>query len=726
MPCTDLRLCKRVCLEHGYGGFVVKSGAAFFQKRARSALLGHARCAAAPSLGCGAAGPSAVPTLLVAPAPSAGSSREEEHREWIEAMERTVVDLRGLAEQCRFERDRASAEGDAAAAERAGAQLGRLNRQQARVASALWAAQGGHPDTTAFCCESLSLLLGAAAGVAHEDAAAGAAARAWGVGPGDGGGADGASGTSAAAVATRGSSPRQLSAGARPDHPQADGASSSGAAAPAARAPSPCRQSADSRLPEGLQAQRLDAAGPAAMAMEPASAGGGKGPGRGPGRGPGKGGRSPPPAPRGAKGGKRGRTPLGRRFHWQGLSADRLRGTVFERDATVAAAGAPERALNLAAVERLFSDPQMEDVSRPSGGDNEVRVLSASRAQHVYIVMHRVLGPSATVADVEQLARGLEQLSLADGSSVPPQDAESLELLGTALPTAEEAAELEGLEGVLEARLRRVERLLMPLVRVPRADVRLRVLQLAMQAPSMQAYLRARAGRLAEVARALRGSDALRRLLRAVARLGSWINSSDPGAQGGFALSSALGKLRYFRALRGDRSVSLLHVAVLAAAGGDAEAAGALGGQLGRELQGLREASREDVGELGQAVADFASEAEWLKNESERHGGPGDGGYTTEARRRLVRMREEELAPRVAELQSTWGEAKAELRAALTFFAEPQEPAPGDGIDAGAAERLLRTVDAFRCDLQRAASEVCSQPERFAAVCAGSAARALS
>jgi len=39
----------------------------------------------------------------------------------------------------------------------------------------------------------------------------------------------------------------------------------------------------------------------------------------------------------------------------------------------------------------------------------------------------------------------------------------------------------------------------------------------------------------------------------------------------GFAVSSALGKLRLFRAVREDKAVSLLHIAILAAAGAEAQ-----------------------------------------------------------------------------------------------------------------------------------------------------------
>ena len=65
---------------------------------------------------------------------------------------------------------------------------------------------------------------------------------------------------------------------------------------------------------------------------------------------------------------------------------------------------------------------------------------------------------------------------------------------------------------------------------------------------------------LMTAAGALRSSASLRCLLHAVACLGSWINSADACANTGFSLSSSLGKLRHFRALRGHREVSLLHV----------------------------------------------------------------------------------------------------------------------------------------------------------------------
>merc|ERR1712151_98119 len=96
-------------------------------------------------------------------------------------------------------------------------------------------------------------------------------------------------------------------------------------------------------------------------------------------------------------------------------------------------------------------------------------------------------------------------------------------------------------------------------------------------------------------------SVSLRCLLKAVAGLGSWINA-DESVHTGFALSSALGKLRHFRAMRGHQDMSLLHVAIIIAAGGDPKKTVAFASRLCGELVGLPEAAGENLQDLRQEV----------------------------------------------------------------------------------------------------------------------------
>eukprot|EP00913_Durusdinium_trenchii_P032072 g30035.t1 len=124
----------------------------------------------------------------------------------------------------------------------------------------------------------------------------------------------------------------------------------------------------------------------------------------------------------------------------------------------------------------------------------------------------------------------------------------------------------------------------------------------------LHAVLKGRMECLHGVCEALRDSLALRRFLRTVAKLGSWINSADPEMEKGFAISSALGKLRLFRAVREDKAVSLLHIAILAAAGAEVPVVQRLCSSLSLELECLDQVVREDLADLEQAIKNFATE----------------------------------------------------------------------------------------------------------------------
>eukprot|EP00930_Biecheleria_cincta_P039444 TRINITY_DN27123_c0_g1_i1.p1 TRINITY_DN27123_c0_g1~~TRINITY_DN27123_c0_g1_i1.p1 ORF type:complete len:742 (+),score=110.47 TRINITY_DN27123_c0_g1_i1:58-2283(+) len=417
-------------------------------------------------------------------------------------------------------------------------------------------------------------------------------------------------------------------------------------------------------------------------------------------------------------------TPLGRRFHWQGLSADRVRGTVFDENCD----SMKPHALNLEAIQKLFTHAQEEkqESSASTTCSTPRHVFSQQRAQHLSIVLRRVLGSSSCDKEIESLARDLEAVELSSPMAdlLLQRDSESLELLATALPNSDEAALLQA--AALDPNLRPVpEKLVLPLVRIPRPAERLRALRLGSQAEALASVLLQRIHRLKTAGAALKASEALRGLLQAVVQLGRWINGSDADRECGFTLPSALGKLRQFRALRGNREISLLHVVALTAARGDPTVVGELGKRLRQDLDGLSDAAREDLGQLAEAVTGFRAEAIWLeaeastKREADSHASAYF--YDQDVRERMLAIYRNELVGRAEALEAAWKSARAELRGVLAFFAEPLAEKPG--VESAthsdkAIEHLFQTVDDFQAEMLKAADQVSKYPQRFRAVLA--------
>eukprot|EP00746_Dinoflagellata_sp_MGD_P050905 gnl/MRDRNA2_/MRDRNA2_227456_c0_seq1.p1 gnl/MRDRNA2_/MRDRNA2_227456_c0~~gnl/MRDRNA2_/MRDRNA2_227456_c0_seq1.p1 ORF type:complete len:279 (-),score=51.25 gnl/MRDRNA2_/MRDRNA2_227456_c0_seq1:136-972(-) len=214
---------------------------------------------------------------------------------------------------------------------------------------------------------------------------------------------------------------------------------------------------------------------------------------------------------------------------------------------------------------------------------------------------------------------------------------------------------------------------------------------------------------LSAASHALRESQTFKNLLHVIAQLGSWINSADLQSQPGFALSSALGKLHQFRAFRGDRNLSLLHIVVLSASGGKHAEVKALGKQLQAELATVTEAARVDLRELGQCILACRSEADWLASEFHIAENSTDD-YNEDARGKLKRIYQEFSLAFTDELENAWAETRQELEATLAFFAERVQPGQGWEL---CVENLLRTVDEFRRSFLRAVQEILQQPKRF-------------
>ncbi|CAE7018938.1 FMNL1 [Symbiodinium sp. CCMP2456] len=456
---------------------------------------------------------------------------------------------------------------------------------------------------------------------------------------------------------------------------------------------------------------------------EPGSHEGAGSPGKASVKGPpgkGKGGKKGPPMPseavgaadgkgKGQKGpalpaGKGGRirkvTPLGRRFHWKELPADKLKGTVFD---DIHASNSLE--VQFDGLKNYFADD--DELGKAPGAsasstkdDGPITVFETSRTQNIAIVLRGIFGQMPTTQETEALAMGLEAVDAARAGPVAHcLDAERTSLLPTAMPTAEEAAQL--LSHPAE-RLRNIERLVLPLARLPRARQRVRALHLSANAERDAAMLQGRLDALGAACHALRGSLALRRFLRTVAKLGSWINSSDPEMEKGFAVSSALGKLRLFRALRKDKAVSLLHMALLAAAGGEVAVLQGLCSSFALELEALEPAAREDLADLDKAIQQFAAEEAWLLAEAD------DPANSIAVRAKLRAIHQELVLPARHQLQSAWAALRIDLGVTLRYFAEAEAP-----TFEAAAEQLFQTLHAFQKDVATASSEILSQPRRF-------------
>eukprot|EP00747_Dinoflagellata_sp_TGD_P156406 gnl/TRDRNA2_/TRDRNA2_177659_c0_seq2.p1 gnl/TRDRNA2_/TRDRNA2_177659_c0~~gnl/TRDRNA2_/TRDRNA2_177659_c0_seq2.p1 ORF type:complete len:815 (-),score=144.84 gnl/TRDRNA2_/TRDRNA2_177659_c0_seq2:306-2750(-) len=467
---------------------------------------------------------------------------------------------------------------------------------------------------------------------------------------------------------------------------------------------------------------------------------------------------------------------LGRRFHWREFSGE-VAGTVF--DSPRAGVG-----LNLEALQIIFSAGQTHKDSAGNSLQEEkeegpmvkvngqvaepglcrfspctsltlsskepedsclfavglVEILGKDNAMKAAIVLKRLLGTGVPcIEGMERLAAGIEALDLPLKTSVETERLELLDAL-VQLPTELEVASL--LAHPAE-RLRLIpEGMMRPLAAVPRLASRIRALRLATDADTVQSILSARMGRLVAASRAVRASAALQQLILGVASVGGWINSTDPAEKRGFKISSALGNLRQFRALRGDRTISLLHVVVLSAAGGNAAKAGVLGNKLDEELDasGLTEASREDLLDLGREVASFEGDARWLVaeadakaevqssalmepgNDKSNNQGASAYAYSEGIRERLRMLANTELVGRARAVAEAWVAAHAELSATLQFFGENcdgSKPAAacGEVQVLKLSQDLLRTLEEFRREVRCAAAAIVQEPERFAQLC---------
>lgn len=467
--------------------------------------------------------------------------------------------------------------------------------------------------------------------------------------------------------------------------------------------------------------------------------------------------RGPPPVPKGArgKGGRKGISPAklrwGRRFHWDGLTAEQARGTLFDTAADPDAGLPPH--LDTTMLRALFADVEEEEdaeeflartllkrtscssntrlrrssVGKPREGSDEKRaivVFNDARAQHIAIVMRRIFGHDVSMQDVERLASAVARLELPQemAQALLDHDGELLELLCSIVPSPDEATALlaAAAQPKEAGALRMAEQRCLPFARLPQAKACFRALRLGAQAGWMQQGVMDRITIFAAAGAALRESVALHQLLCLVARLCSWINTTEPGVEVGFTLSSTLGKLRQFRALRGDRDISLLHIVVLASVHGKFLEAADFGRRLGNELKAVAVAAKEDVRQLYASVVGFRSEADWLLSEPQLASAADagslvatDAGSTVpEVRERLQEIYRLEVGWRAEELEKAWVSACGEWESVVDYFGERSEQTGLEQL----AEKLLFSISKFLKEVQDVACEISSQPERFASI----------
>eukprot|EP00698_Gefionella_okellyi_P000416 TRINITY_DN10378_c0_g1_i1.p1 TRINITY_DN10378_c0_g1~~TRINITY_DN10378_c0_g1_i1.p1 ORF type:complete len:869 (+),score=175.36 TRINITY_DN10378_c0_g1_i1:52-2658(+) len=246
-----------------------------------------------------------------------------------------------------------------------------------------------------------------------------------------------------------------------------------------------------------------------------------------------------------------------RRIHWQTLAAARMAGSVWQ---TIARQPKLLNGDQVEAIVAMFANVQTKkklksDHTRSSAG---VNLLETRRASNIGILLARFHMP---VGELSQLIRNM------DSTALKPED---VQVLLTALPTAEEAKLLRGYKGAL-TNLAPPEQLFAHLVSIPLAETRLQTMAFMAAFQSITEGVLQDVQLIAEACSELVNSQALRILLQAILEVGNELNfGTRTGGAIGFHLE-ILTKLADYKATNSHvpgLRPTLLHVvaAVLAAA----------------------------------------------------------------------------------------------------------------------------------------------------------------
>jgi len=377
----------------------------------------------------------------------------------------------------------------------------------------------------------------------------------------------------------------------------------------------------------------------------PPSSGKGKGgpPPPGTAKGSSKGG---PPAPKGkggppgGKGGSKGKAapaepsvvPFNRKLYWKPLDLGDAEGTIFSEGNPDSARGETRGSnprIDVDALQRMFEGDSKETeknersqrlLQRAQGRAEGVKVLDPKRAQNIAIVLRRLPMPT------EELAKVLRGLRWENEGLLTEQ----IEQIQDVLPTPEEAEALsKHLSPDDAAKLRDIERMVLPLSQLKRGKSRLKLINCARSAETQLEAITRPFAHFREACDAIQGSEMLREVLLIALDVGNYINHGNL-QHSRAARAISIGSLLQFRDFKTGRTSSLhFFCAQLYSADASRDAAAVLESELRpvifaarQQLQSVLLAAAAFEQDLKMIQTECNAAADYDDNEDEQAGSP--------------------------------------------------------------------------------------------------------
>ncbi|XP_042413508.1 formin-like protein 6 isoform X1 [Zingiber officinale] len=202
--------------------------------------------------------------------------------------------------------------------------------------------------------------------------------------------------------------------------------------------------------------------------------------------------------------------------------------------------------IDMSELESLFpaAVPNSKPRASVGGKSNKIHLIDLKRANNCEIMLTKVKVP---IHDLMTLMLALDESIL---------DVDQVDNLIKFCPTKEEMELLQGYKGDTES-LGKCEQFFLELMKVPRVESKLRVFYFKIQYRSQVADLRINLNTINSVAKEIRGSVKLKRIMQAILSLGNALNQGTArGSAIGFRLDSLL-KLSDIRAR--NNKMTLLH-----------------------------------------------------------------------------------------------------------------------------------------------------------------------
>ncbi|KAF4735577.1 hypothetical protein FOZ62_029834 [Perkinsus olseni] len=416
--------------------------------------------------------------------------------------------------------------------------------------------------------------------------------------------------------------------------------------------------------------------------------------------------------------------PLGKKLHWKAIP-DRLIGSTIwasyddEGSSTPSDDHAGETlARDVAEMKTVFGAS-----AQPGGKKNErknrivddrpklIEILDQKRAQNAGLVMARL--------PVELLVEKMENLntdnmvdasedddeSFSQGSGPPPGSetttegfatVDMLEKLSTILPTPEEAEQLRAYHGDLSL-LRPIERRLMPLAVMKRAQFRIKAMIAFLTFPDQLSGAQRSIGVLQEAADQVRSSQKLRRLLFLVLKFGNFVNHGTTDlTTRGYTLESLL-KLMEFKSTSVP-GVTMLHYVACRLMEGDKGESQPM--DLAEELSLVVTATGENTEVIVSTLTTLDRDIQAFQREAQQQ----SSQYSDEALSRLQRFARDASA-RVEEVKGEWTACEESLKELRRFFGEDPRRC--------SVEDFFGTLKAFLDSYKRACNDIRRSPKKF-------------